>query len=140
MIKRTKKLLAMMSKKSGPKNLIDIDTDIIQMAFGGTAGNNPVVNLGGGDLFKGFWIPCRAGATYTLSRTAAANNRFSLGFTATRESGTSLLTFTTPLATDALSVTATAPEGAHYVCAYLTNAGDPITEELGLTLIRNREV
>lgn len=118
-------------------NLIDINADIIGLAYGGTTGNNPVVNLADVSQYKGFWIPCTVGQTYTLSRATATTNRFSLGFSATKESGASLLSFTAPLATDALSVTAVAPEGANYVCAYLTNQGDTIDAETDLFLEEN---
>ena len=118
-------------------NLIDINADIIGLAYGGTTGNNPVVNLADVSQYKGFWIPCESGTSYTLSRNAATNNRFSLGFTATKTSGASLLSFTTPLDTDALSITVTAPEGANYVCAYLTNQGDTIDAETDLFLEEN---
>lgn len=117
--------------------VIDTTTDIIGLAYNGTTGNNPMINTTNEiNNYKGFWFECQAGKTYKLSRASNSTNRFSLGFTATKGSSASLLSFTTPLNTSALSVTAIAPKEANYICAYLTNIGDTVDETLGLILTK----
>ena len=118
-------------KTSG--NLFDISTDLVtHLGFSSTSGG--IVSIKSTNNAIGFYVKCQPDKYYTLSRTTNSNNRFSIGFTADEPvDGTPLLSYT-PFESSDTSVTALSPSNANYLCAYLTNQNDPITDDLQLML------
>lgn len=114
-------------------NLFDISANLIpHLGFSSQSGG--IVSIKSTNNAIGFYVKCQPDKYYTLSRAANTNNRFSIGFTADEPvDGTSLLSYT-PFETSEKSVTALSPSNANYVCAYLTNQNDPITDDLQLML------
>lgn len=118
-------------KTSG--NLFDISTDLVtHLGFSSTSGG--IISIKSTNNAIGFYVKCQPDKYYTLSRATNTNNRFSIGFTADEPvDGTPLLSYT-PFETSDTSVTALSPSNANYICAYLTNQYDPITDDLRLML------
>lgn len=112
------------------KNLFDT-TRINNLAFSSDRlVNNPI--------YRGFNIPCSGGDTFTISRkTIDYNNRFAMAFTEEIPASDVEIFNITPLrfyGNTQLEITATCPSNCHYVCIYLSNQGDDITEEIEIQL------
>lgn len=86
--------------------------------------------------YAGFYCECKGGVTYTLSRASGtATSRFSIGFTKEiPQNNTPLFNAHTPYNNTDLSITATAPDDAKYVCAYFNNSGTTIPDDAAVQL------
>ena len=108
----------------GGKNLFD--GNICNIAFvSGTSFRNVIV----GSAYRGFYVPIKAGESYTVSRNKVSSNRFQVSFTAEIPAdGVELIQSITVPDSNALYVTVNAPESAKYLAVYLSNKGEDLSD------------
>lgn len=121
------------------KNLFNYQ-DLDNLAFGTLPGSTDVVILTSSS-YRGYYHNVTPGQTYTLSRASTSvPNRFRIGFTATQPEPNVVVYDETGTTSgfingdDYKSRSFTVPSNMNYVCLYLSNSSQDITESMQIQL------
>ena len=112
--------------KGKSKNLFD-KNNVTNVVFGGGTDIKTI----SGSTYKGYFLKCKSGDIFSISRTSIANNRFRYAFTIDEPSVEGVDCYNAIVTTsydNALKIeNIVVPNNMNYIIFYLSNQGDDIT-------------